>query len=167
MCVFYPEQILELFVLVQLLSYVQLYVTQWTLAHQSSLSFNNYQSLLKFMYIGLVMLSNHLILCYSLIILSSIFPSIRVFLNESALHLRWPKYWSFSFISLSKKYLGLISLRIDWLNVLEVQGTLKSIHQHHSSKASILWHSAFYIVHLTSIHDYWKNYSLDEMDLCW
>jgi len=156
-CVCFPEKILELFVLVQLLSYVQLYVTQWTLAHQSSLSFNNYQSLLKFMYIGLVMLSNHLILCCPLIILSSIFPSIRAFFNESALHIRWPKYWSFSFISLSKKYSGLISLRIDWLDLPEVQGTFKSLLQHHSSKASILWHSAFYIVQLTSIHDYWKK----------
>ena len=153
MCV--VVQILELFVLVQLLSYVQLYVTPWTAAHQASLSINNYESLLSFMYIRLVMLSNHLILCCPLIILPSIFPSIRVFSNESALHIRWLKYWSFSFnISLSKKYSGLISLRIDWLDLLEVQGTLKSILQHHSSKASILQHSAFYIVQLTSIHDY-------------
>ena len=153
MCV--AVQILELFVLVQLLSYVQLYVTPWTAAHQASLSINNYESLLSFMYIRLVMLSNHLILCCPLIILPSIFPSIRVFSNESALHIRWLKYWSFSFnISLSKKYSGLISLRIDWLDLLEVQGTLKSILQHHSSKASILQHSAFYIVQLTSIHDY-------------
>ena len=153
MCV--AVQILELFVLVQLLSYVQLYVTPWTAAHQASLSINNYESLLSFMCIRLVMLSNHLILCCPLIILPSIFPSIRVFSNESALHIRWLKYWSFSFnISLSKKYSGLISLRIDWLDLLEVQGTLKSILQHHSSKASILQHSAFYIVQLTSIHDY-------------
>ena len=140
---------------VQSLSHVQLFVTPWTAAHQASLSINNYESLLSFMYIRLVMLSNHLILCCPLIILPSIFPSIRVFSNESALHIRWLKYWSFSFnISLSKKYSGLISLRIDWLDLLEVQGTLKSILQHHSSKASILQHSAFYIVQLTSIHDY-------------
>ena len=97
-----------------------------------------------------VMPSNHLILCHLLILLPSIFPSIGIFSNESVLHIRWPKYWSFSFsISLSKEYSGLISFRIDWLDLLAVQGTLKSLLQHHSSKSSILWHSAFFIVQLS------------------
>ena len=102
-----------------------------------------------------------------LLLLPSILPSIRVFSNESALHIRWPKYWSFSFsISPSKEYSGLISFRMDWLDLLAVQGTLNSILQHHSSKASILRCSAFFVVQLTSIHDHWKNHSLDQMDLC-
>ena len=107
-----------------------------------------------------MMPSNHLILCRPLLLLPSIFPYIRVFPSELALHIRWPKYWSFSFsISLSNEYSGLISFRIDWLDLLAVQGTLKSLLQHHSSKASILWHSAFFILPtLTSIHDYWKNH---------
>ena len=107
------------------------------------------QNLLKLLSIELVMLSNHLILCCSLFLLPSIFPSIRVFSNKSVLHIRWPKYWSFSFnISSSNEYSGLISFRMDWFDLLAVQGTLKSLLQHHSSKASILWYSAFFIVHL-------------------
>ena len=104
---------------------------------------------------------NHLILCHPLLLLPSIFPSIRVFSNESVLCIRWPKYWSFSFnISPSNEHPRLISLRMDWLDLLAVQGTLKSLLQHHSSKASIHQHSAFFTVRLTSIHDHWKNHSL-------
>ena len=115
----------------------------------------------QIMYIELVMPSNHLILCHPLLLLPSIFPSIRVFSSESVLHIRWPKDWSFSFsICPSNKYSGLISFRIDSFDFLAVQGTLKSLVQHHSSKASILWHSAFFLVQL-SIHDYWKNHSFD------
>ena len=127
---------------------------------QASLSITNSWSLSKPMSIESVMPSNHLILCRPLLLLPSIFPSIRVFSNESALHIRWPKYWSFSFnISPSNEHPGLISFRMDWLDLLAAQGTLKSLLQHHSSKASILLHSAFFIV--TSIHDRWKNHSLD------
>jgi len=118
---------------------VRLFASPWTEARQASLSIFNSRSLLKLMSIELVMPSNHLILCYPLLLLPSIFLRIRVFSNESALHIRWPKYWSFSFsISPSNEYSGLISFRIDWLDLLAVQGTLKSILQHHSSKASIL-----------------------------
>ena len=125
-------------------SRVQLFVTPWTEAHQASLSINNSQSLLKLMSIGSVMPSNHLTLCHHLLLPPSICPSIRVFSNESALHIRWPKYWSFSFsISPSDEYSGLISSRMDWLDILAVQRTLKSLLQHHSSKASILLCSAF------------------------
>ena len=125
---------------------------------QASLSITNSRSPPKPMSIESVMPSNCLILCHPLLLLPSIFPSIRVFSNESALHIRWPKYWSFSFsISPSNEYFGLISFRIDWLDLLAVQGTLKSLLQHHSSKASILLCSTFFIVHLSSIHDYWKN----------
>ena len=125
---------------VQLLSHVRLFVTPWTAAHQASLSITNPQSLLKLMSIESVMPSNHLILFHSLLFLPSIFPSIRVFSNESALRIRWPKYWSFSLsICPSNEYSGLISFRMDWLDLLAVQGTLKSLLQHHSSKASILW----------------------------
>ena len=115
-----------------------------------------------------VMPSNHLILCHSLLLPPSIFPIIRVISNESVLCIRWPKYWSFS-ISPSNEYPGLISFRIDWFDLLAVQGTLKSLLQYHSSKASILRHSAFFILspYLTSIHDYWKNHSFDYMDLSW
>ena len=134
--------------------------TQWTVALQVSLSISN-QSLLTLMSIKSVMPSNHLILCRPLLLPSSIFPSIRVFSNESPLCIRWPNYWSFSFnISPSNEYSGLISCRMDWLDLLAVQGTLNSL-QHHHSKASILQHSAFFIVQLTSIHDYWKNHSFD------
>ena len=118
--------------------------------HQASLSITNSQSSLKLMSIESVMPSNHLILCYPLLLLPSIFPSIRVFSNESVLHIRWSKYWSFSFsISPCNEYSGLISFRMDWLDLLDVQGTLKSLLQHHSSKASILWCSAFFIVQLS------------------
>ena len=135
---------------VQLLSCVQLFATPWTTALQPSLSITNSQSLLKPMSIVSVMPSNHLILCCPLLLLPSIFPSIRVFSNESALHIMWPKYWSFSFsISPSNEYSGLISFKMDWFDLLAVQGTLKSFLQHHSSKASILWHSAFFIVQLS------------------
>ena len=118
--------------------------------HQASLSITNSQSLLKLMSFKSVMPSNHLILCRPLLLLPSIFPSVRVFSNESVLHIRWPKYWSFSFSnSLSNEYSGLISFRMDWLDLLPVQRNLKSLLQHHSSKASILWCSAFFIVQLS------------------
>jgi len=147
---------------VQSLSCVQLFATPWTAACQDSLSISNSQSLLKLMSIELVMSSNHLIL-YCPLLLPSIFPSIRVFSNESVLCIRWPKYWSFSFsISPSNEYSGLISFRMDWLDFLADQGTLKSLLQHHSAKASILWHSAFFIVQLS--HPYMsteKNHSFD------
>ena len=121
------------------LSHVLLFATPWTAAHQASLSITNCWSLLKLMSIESMMPSNHLILCHPLLLLPSIFPSIRVFSNESVLHIRWPKYWSFSFsISPSNEYSGLISFRMDWLDLLADQGTLKSLLQHHSSKASIL-----------------------------
>ena len=138
---------------VQLLSRVQLFVTPWTTAHQASLSITNSQSLLKLMSIELVMPSNHLILCHPLLLLPSIFPSIRVFSNESALRIRWPEYWSFSFnISPSNEHSGLISFRMDWLDLLAVQRILKSLLQHHSSKASILLRSAFFIVQLSHLY---------------
>ena len=125
-------------------------MTLWTAAHQASLSITNSWSLLKLMSIESVMPSNHLILCRTLLLLPSIFPRIRVFSNESVLHIKWPKYWSFSFsISHSNEYSGLISFRIDWLDLLDVQGTLKSLLKHHSSKAPILLHSAFFIVQLS------------------
>ena len=125
-------------------------MTPWTAAHQASLSFTIPRSLLKLMSIKSVMPSNYLILCHPFLLLPSIFPSIRVFSNESGLHIRWPKYWSFSFsISPSNEYSGLISFRIDWLDLLAVQGTLKSLLQHHSSKASILQCSAFFMVQLS------------------
>ena len=127
-----------------------LFATPWTAAHQASLSITNSQSLLKLMSIESVMPFNHLVLCSPLLLLPSIFPSIRVFSNESVLNIRWPKYWSFSFsISPSNDYSGLISFRMDWLDLLAVQVTLKSLLQHHSSKASILWCSAFFIVQLS------------------
>ena len=133
---------------VQLVSCVQLFATPWTATHQASLSSTNSWSLLKLMSIESVMPSNHLILCHPLH-LPSIFPSIRVFSNESVLCIRWPKFWSFSFsISPSYEYSGLISFRMDWLDLLAVQGMLKSLLQHHSSKASILWCSAFFMVQL-------------------
>ena len=125
-------------------------MTPWIAAHQVSLPITNSRSLPKLMSIESVMPSNHLILCHTLLLLPSIFPRIRVFSNESALHMRWPKYWSFSFnISPSNEHSGLISFRMDWLNLLAVQGTLKSLHQYHSSKASILQCSAFFVVQLS------------------
>ena len=138
------------FSLVQSLSCVWLFATPWTTARQASLSITNSRSSPKPMSIESVMTSNHLILCHPLLLWPSIFPSIRVFSNESALHIRWPKYWSFSFsISPSSEYSGLISFRVDWLDLLAVQGTLKSLLQHHSSKTSILLRSAFFIVQLS------------------
>ena len=136
-------------------------MTPWTAACQASLSITNSRSLLKLMSIDLVGPSNHFILCRPLLLLPSIFPSIKVFSNESVLCIRWPKYWSFSFrISPSNEYSGLISFSIGWLDFLEVRGTLKSLLQQHSSKASVLWCSVFfYGPTLTSIHDYWKNHS--------
>ena len=138
-------------------------MTPWTAVHQASLSITNFQNLLRLMSIRSVMPSNHLIFCCPLLLPPSIFPSIRVFSNESVLRIRWPKYWSFSFsISRSNEYSGLISFRMDWLDLLAVQGTLKSLLQHHSSKASILLCSAFFIVQLS--HPYMttgKNHSFD------
>ena len=138
-------------------------MTPWTSARQAFLSITNSQNLLKLISNESVMTSNHLILFHPLLLLPSIFPSIRVFSNNSVLCIRWPKYWNFGFsISPSNEYSGLISFRIDWLDLLEVQGTLKSLLQHHSSKASILQHSAFFIVQLS--HPYLttgKNHSFD------
>ena len=135
---------------VQLLSRAQLFVTPWTAARQASLSYTNSWSLLKLMSIESAMPSNHLILCCPLLLLPSIFPSIRVFSNESVLHIRWPKYWGFSFnISPCNEHSGLISFRMHWLDLHAAQGTLKSLLQHHSSKASILRCSAFFIVQLS------------------
>ena len=134
---------------VQLLRHVQLFATPWTATSQASLSIANSQSLLKLTSIESLMPSSHLILCRPLLLPPSIFPRIRVFSNESVLHIRWPKYWSFSFsISPSNEQSGLISFRIDWLDLLAVQRTLKSLLQQHSSKASILQCSAFFIVQL-------------------
>ena len=135
---------------VQLLSCVWLFVTPWTAARQASLSNTSSQSLPKFMSIELVMPSNHLILCRPLLLLPSIFPRIRIFSNESTLLMRWPKDWSFSYsISPSNEHLGLIYFRMYWLDLLAVQGTLKSLLQHHSPKASILQHSGFFTVQLS------------------
>ena len=136
--------------LVQSLSHVRLFVTPWTAAYQASLSITNSQSLLKLMSFELVMPSNHHILCCPLLLPPSIIPSIRVFFNESVLCITWPKYWSFSFsLRPSSEYSGLISFRMDWLGLLAVQWTLKSLLQHHSSKASILLHSASFMVQLS------------------
>ena len=147
---------------VQSLSHVWLFVTPWITACQASLSITYSCSLPKLMSIELVMPSSHVILCLPLLLLPLIPPSIRVFSNESTLCMRWPEYWGYSFsIIPSKEHPGLISFRMDWLDLLAVQGTLKSLLQHHSSKASILRHSAFFTVQLTSIHDHWKNHSLD------
>ena len=143
--------------------------TSWTAARQASLSIAISQSLLKLMSIELVMPSNHFILCRPLLLLPSIFPSIRVYSDESALRIRWTEYWCFSFsVSPSNEYSGMISFKIDWFDLLGVQGTLKSLFQHHSSKASILQHSAFFIVQLS--HPYMttgKNIALTITDLCW
>ena len=143
-------------------------MTPWTAACQASLSITNSYSLLKLRPIEWVMLSNHLILCRPFLLLLSIFPSIRVFSNESALHIRWPKYWSFSFnISPLNEHSGLISFRMDWLDLLAVQGTLKSLLQLQSSKASNSSALGFpYGPTLTSIHDHWKNHSSEQTDFC-
>ena len=138
---------------VQSLSHIQLFVTPWIAAFQASLSITNSRSLLKLMPIESVMSSNQLILCHLLLLQPSNFPSITVFSNESALRIRWPKYWSSSFnISPSNEYSGLISFRMDWLDLLSVQGTLKSLLQHHSSKASILQHLALFMVQLSHLN---------------
>ena len=153
---------------IQLLSHVWLFATPWTAACQASLSITNFRSLLKLMSIESVMPSNHLILCCPLLLPPSNFPSIRVFSNESVLPIRWPKYWSFSFsISPSNEYSGPISFRMDWLDLLAVQETLKSppTPQFKSINSSAL--SFLYSPTLTSIHDYWKNHSFDYIDLCW
>ena len=143
-----PSRIWWLFF--QSLNHVQLFVTPWTAAHQAPLSSSISQSLLKFMSIKSVMLYNHFILCHSLVLLLSVFPSIRFFSNESALHISSPKYWRSSFSnSHSNEYTGLISFRIDWFDVLAVQGTLKSLLQHYNLKASVLQHSAFFMVQLS------------------
>ena len=147
---------------VQSLSRVQLFVTPWTTECQASLSITHSRSLLKLMSIESVMPSNYLLLCHPLLLLPSIFPSIRVFSNESVLHIRWPKYWSFSFsISPSNEHPGLISFRMDWLDLLAVQGTLKSSQtpQFKSINSSAL--SCLYSSTLTSIRDHWQNHSLD------
>ena len=137
-------------VVVQPLSHAHLFATPWTAARQASLSFSVSWSLFKFMSIKSMMPSNHLILCRPLLLLLSIFPNIRVFSNESPLCIRWPEYGNFSFsISPSNEYSGLISFRIDWFDLLAVQGTLKSLLQNHSSKVSVLWHSTFFVVQLS------------------
>ena len=134
-------------------SHIQLFATPWTAACQPSLSFTISRCLLKLMSIESVMPSNHLILCRPLLLLPSIFPSIRLFSNELALHIRWPKDWSFSFsISFSNEYSGLISFRIDWFDLLTVEGILKSLLQHHNPKVSILWHSSLFMVQLSHLH---------------
>ena len=146
----------------QSLSRVWLFATPWIPARQASLSITNSRSSLRLTSIESVMPSSYLILCRPLLLLPPIPSSIRVFSNESTLPMRWPKYWSFTFsIIPSKEIPGLISFRVDWLDLLAVQGTLKSLLQHHSSKASILRHSALFTVQLSSIYDHWKNHSLD------
>ena len=147
----------------QSLNRVWLFATSWTAVHQA---FTIFWSLPKFISTELVVLSNHLILCHPLLLLPSIFLTFRVFSNESALHIRWPTYWSFS-ISLSNDYSGLISLRIDWFDLLAVQGTLKSL------SSTTIWKHKFFSAQPSlwcyshSVHGYWKGYSLDYMDLCW
>ena len=143
------------------------FVTPWTAAHQASQSVTNTRTLQKLISIELVMPSNHFILCRPVFLLPSIFPSIRVFSHESALHIRWPKYWTFSFnITPSNEYSGLISFRMDWLDFLVVQGTLKSSPTPQFKSINFVL-SFLYSQILTSIHDYSKNHSLDEMDFCW
>ena len=147
---------------VHFLSLIQLFATPWTAAHQASLSFTISQSLLKLTSIELVIPSNRLVLWRPLVSSLQSFPVSEFFSNDLVLHIRRPKYWSFSFcISHSNEYSGLISFRVDWFDPLAVQGTLKSIFQHQSSKASILQQLAFFVLQLTSIYDYWKNHSLD------
>ena len=152
---------------VQLLSRVPLFATPWITARQAYLSITNFRSSLRLLCIESVMPSSHLILCRPLLLLPPIPPSIRVFSNESTLRMRWPKYWSFCFsISPSNEHPGLLSFRMDWLHLLAVQGTLKSLLQHHSSKASLLCHSAFFMTQLS--HPYTatgKNHSFDYTDL--
>ena len=152
---------------VQSLSHVWLFATPWTIAHQASLSITNYQSPRKPMSVEPVMPSNHLILCCPLLFLPSMFPSIRVFSNESALCIRWPKYWSFSFdINPSNEHPGLISFRMDWLDLLAVQGTQESSPTPWFKSINSLVFSFLYSPTLTSIHDHWKNHSLDYGNVC-
>ena len=147
---------------IQSLSRVRLFETLWIAAHQASLFITNSRSSLRFTSIESVMPSSHLILCCPLLLLPPIPPRFRVFSSESTLHMRWPKYWSFSFsIIPSKEHPGLNSFRMDWLDLLAVQGTLKSLLQHHGSKASILRPSAFFTVQLSHPYDHWKTHSLD------
>ena len=147
------ESFLNQFSTVQSLSHVQLFATPWIAAHQASLSITNSQRSLRLTSIKSVMPSSHLILCHPLLLLPPIPPSIRVFSNESTLRMRWPNYWSFDFsISPSNEYSGLVSFRIDWFDLLAVQGTVKSLLQHHSSKASVLPHSAFFTVQLSHLY---------------
>ena len=155
-------------VVIQSPGHVQLFSTPWAAAPQASLSLTNSWSLPKFMSIALVMPSNHLILWYLLLLLPSIFPSIRDFSSEWAIHIRWPKYWSFSFrISLSNEHLGMISFKTDWFDLLTVQGTLRSLLQHHSLRASILWVLCLlYGPTLTTVHVHWEDHTLGYMDLC-
>ena len=154
--------------MVQSFSCVRLFVTTWTIASQVSLFFTISRSLLKLLSLELVMLSNHFILCHPFLLLPSVLPSIRIFSNESTLHVWWPNYWGFSFsISPFSEYSGLISFRIDWFDLLVVRGTLKSLLQNHSLKASILWCSAFFMVELS--YPYMttgKTVSLTLMDIC-
>ena len=151
-----------LFSSVQSLSHVRLFVTPWTTAHQASLAITNSQSLLKLMSIESMMPSNHLILCHPLLFPPSIFPSIGIFSNEPILRIRWPKYWSFSFsMSPSNEYSRLISFRMDWLDLLAVQGTLGSLLQHHSKASNSSALSFPYSPTFTSIHNFWKNCSFD------
>ena len=166
---FQRVRVIVVFVIVQSLSRVQLLTIPWTARCQDSSSITISRSLLKLMSIESVMPSNHLVLCHSLVPLPSLFPSIKIFSNELALRIRQSKDWSFSLsISPSNEYSRLISFRIDWFDLLVVQGTLKSLLQHHSSKASILQHSTFFMVQLSHpIHDYCKNHSFDQTDLCW
>ena len=154
------------FAVVQSLSHIQLLAAPWIVAHQASLSFTFSWSLLRFRSIKSVMLSNHLNFCSPLLLLPLIFSSIRVFSNESALIIMGPKYWSFSFsISPFSEYSGMISFRIDWFDLLAVQGTLKNLLQHHNLKAPILQHSLLDGPTLSSVYDYWKNHSFDDMKL--
>ena len=139
---------------VQTLSCVQLFPTPWTAVYQASWSSTVSQSLLKLITIELVMPFNHLILCYPLLLLPSVSPSIRVFSNQSVHRIRWPKYWSFSFSIRPSEYSGLISFRTDWFDLLPIHGTLKSLLQYHSLKASVLWHSAFFMVQLSHMYPY-------------
>ena len=153
---------------VQLLSCVQLFATPWIAACQASLSITNSRSLLKRMFIESVMPSSHLILCLPLLLLPPIPPGFRVFSNESTLHIRWPKYWSFSFsISPSNEHPGLMSFRMDWLALLAVQGTLESSPTPQFKSINFLALSFLHSLGLTSIHDHWKNHSLDQTDPCW
>ena len=160
-----PSHALHQFSSVQSLSRVRLFVTPWIAAGQASLSIANSRNLPKLMSIKSVMPSSHLTLCHPLILLPPIPPSIRVFSNESTLRMRWPKYWNFSLslsLSPSNEHPGLVSFRMDWLDLLAVQGTRKSLLQHHSSKASILWHTAFFTVQLSHpLMTTGKNHSLD------